>query len=243
MAIKHPKYRIHTRNRNILEKNITVGQLLRYGGYGLAGLALFFIVVMVPFLLGRASVECSQQVVELDSKPLPSLIEKAADSDPAPVQAIEEETPLLEEETPLTPEVPSEDINLDGVYLRNDPRVATTYNAVDIRLVDFTYEDRGADWGTITSLTIEINNDQPKIIIPYTVKTKLYNKYSVPSDWWDDESSVRNKLNIVVPFGSAEITIDTHITFSDFDTAKKIELYLFDEVGKQMAESVDEITV
>ena len=247
MAIKHPKYRIHTRNRNILEKNIKIGELLKYVGYGLGGLALFFIIVMVPFLLGRASVSCDQPVVSLDSKPLPSVIDAAAEAAPAapatPSPAAEETAPLVEEQTPLVAEQPEEAIDPSGTYLRNDPRVATTYTDVDINLIDYKYEKRGADWGTITSLTVEIKNNQPKIIIPYSVKTKIYDKYSAPNDWWDDESSVRDKLNIVVPFGSVQITIDTHITFSNFDTAKKVELYLFDEVGKQMSKKVEEITI
>ena len=109
--------------------------------------------------------------------------------------------------------------------------------------MDFTYDMRGSDWGTIDTVKIMITNNQDQIIIPYTLKMKIYNVGDYASDWWDDEVNLRDHLNIIIPGGYKIIELDTHVSFSESGTKKRFGVYLFDEVGKSMTSRVKEVSI
>lgn len=244
------------KRNNILEKTITVKDLLLYAGYGLGVIVLLFIIVLIPFMIGRASVDCNSLCTESSLNKTAkvsaatSLIneiaeesEEEAETETVEEEVVEEEPEEEPEEEVVEEEVEEEEYDENARYLRTDPRVATSYSDIDIDLLDFDYEMRGADWGTISNVKIIITNNQQKIVIPYTLKMKIYNVGDSASDWWDDEINLRDHLNIIVPGGYKQLTLDSHVSFSETDVKKRLSIHLFDEVGKSMGSRVKEIEI
>ncbi|MBU0461449.1 MAG: hypothetical protein KJ574_02575 [Nanoarchaeota archaeon] len=253
----------------ILDRSITVKDILKYAGYGLLFLAVLFIIVLIPFMIGRASVNCDCKATGSENSlnrtaqvtAATALIDQAAaNSDDSDTDANHNSTSISEEDTPIeedTSDEENEDAETQDIlnetveetydenarYLRTDPRVATTYNDVDIDLLSYEYEIRGMDWGTIDKVKIIMTNNQDKLVLPYTLKLKIYNVGDHPSDWWDDEVNLRDQLNIITPDGYKIVELTTHVSFSNLNDKKRFSLYLFDEVGKEMSSRVKEIEI
>jgi len=240
-------------------KTITVKDLLLYILLGIISLALLFVIIVIPFMVGRASVDCNATLPQEDeNKSLKidaatALINEVANqSEETEEEEIEEE---IEDEVTVEEEPPEEEVeeeieeeteeeyDEDARYLRTDERVATAYTDVEIDMLEFDDEIRGLDWGTINEMKIIITNNQDRIIIPYTLKMKIYNVGDHASDWWDDEVNLRDHLNIIAPDGYKILELDVHVSFSELDEKKRLALYLFDEVGKQMGSKIKEIEI
>jgi hypothetical protein len=248
-------FKPHFRKRSVLDKSISLRDVLIYGGMALLVLAAVALIIVIPFMIGRASVSCPSPTINKSEKvtAATALIANAADIDEEEQEEIVEEIEEEIEEEPIEEEVveeieeeveeETEEYDESIKYLRTDPRVATSYNDVDIDLLDYDYEMRGADWGTINTVKVIITNNQDKIIIPYSLKMKIYNQGDAANNWFDDEKSLRDDLNIIAPGDYKIVELDVHVSFSDIGLEKRFGIYLFDEVGKEMTGRVKEITI
>lgn len=240
-----PHFR-NTHRRSVLDKSISLRDIVIYGGIALLVLAAVFLMIIIPFMIGRASVSCPSPVVNRTEKvnAAIALIDGIAEESKVKQEAIvePEKVPIEEEITKIVKE-PAEEYNESQRYLRTDPRVAISYNDVDVDLLDYDYEMRGADWGTINKVKVIITNNQDKIVIPYTLKMQIFNKGESANNWYDDEKSLRDDINIIAPGDYKIIELDTHVSFSDVGIEKRFGIYIFDEVGKEMTGRVKEITI
>ena len=97
-------HRSHRRS-SVLDKTLTVKDILKYVGYGALFLGVLFLVVIIPFMIGRASMTCHTPTAEIENKSAKvdaatSLIDNIAED-------VEDNSTDIEEEEPE--EVPEEE--------------------------------------------------------------------------------------------------------------------------------------
>jgi len=237
------------RHRRIWDKSLNLKDILFYAGITILGIVLLLVVIGIPYMIGKASVNCaapiesqSNETAQVESAI--SLTKSSAQSPSKQANATIDTKPKVNKSTQTkTPKPKTVQYDETTNYLRTDPRVATKYTNIELDLLSFNHSLRGTNWGTINRINLSLGNKQSQIIIPYNLKIKIYTIGESASDWWDDEINLRKHLNIIPPNSVKSLDLKVHISFSDVNKNKKIMFYLFDEVGKQMAKYSEEIKI
>lgn len=219
---------------SVLDRHISVRDLIIYALYSVGALLLIAILIAVPFYLGRSSAvcDCAEPVITGAASVLQSTtnaytnpvddqenadleIDRSENTDPYDQYAENFADDALE-----TSDVESDEeetqpqILLDGF--------------VELNLEDFEYELRGDDWGTINEVVVNIRNGKNNTLRMTNMNIKIYNVEDTPPAYWDEKIEFIGDDAKIGPGKNVTKTIPVHVSFSKLDTAKVVSFYIHD---------------
>lgn len=248
------------RMSRLLDTEISVRNVLKYGGIVLA----FAIIFVSVFMLGRISADDSpdqpaqkqtqisgqtKQVIKSETAEelTPSVVD-----DPSPVEEIDDSQ---EAEEPLDPVVEdtSRPAPVQEKIPESDPvpppcqnTVAGfdyAYRNVIVDVSNFQRELKGDNWATLSSLKLTVtNNETCTIVNPTKIKLKLNPKFK-GSVWWDEDQFLPESFQHMMPGQTVSEVIAVHASYSDIYSEKDFKLSVFDDYDIAMGTFKSYITL
>lgn len=235
----------------LLDKQVSVGDILKYSGIA----AAFVIVITFVFIMGRLSAidnlaDSTDKITGSSKQTLKSTSvdtsdeEELTDGDNAESEndsSVEVALSADEfDEDPAeyvyeTAPVVSRDIELEEEEepscKAKDAEFDYDYKDVVISVSNFQTEKKGDNWATINSLKLSITNNEDCVIInPTQIKLKLNNK-GKGSTWWDDEVFLSDSFTHIRPGESVTEIVPVHVSYADIYMEKDFKLIVLDDYG------------
>lgn len=221
---------------SVLDRHISVRDLITYSLYSIGALLLIAVFIAIPFYLGRSSAvcECSEDVI---SGAVVSVLQSTAETGAKLVDTDENQEKKdglsgQSEETDLEFQEPEnhtneEDASEESDEKENAPRTLLD-GFVELNLEDFEYELRGDDWGTINKVVVNIRNGKNRTLRMTNMDIKVYNVDDTPAAYWDEKIEFIGDESKIEPGKNVTKTIPVHVSFSKLNTAKIVSFYIHD---------------
>lgn len=211
--------------RHVLEKQVTIGHILKVLSIFLLVILCFGIIFGIPYQLGKASVDCS----------VPQATSSGAKVTTKTAEPVKVEEDLAKKEELVDQKV-EEDAPIETSSNTNSGEV--DYDDVTITYESINFDKRGDDWGTIKEIKITIDNKASSVIDLETLRMQVYNVGDSKPEW--EEFDI-----ILAPIQKGMVittSIPVHSSVSDLDKDKNIILEIRDEdnkIIKELTEKVD----
>ncbi len=245
------------RTNSVLDTSVSVRNMLKFSGIALACIIVFVCI----FMLGRISATDSiTESASSDTHQLSGETKQVVknNSDNTEKESSDESQETEKKETnrsisvvnlsetednekPYEPEivytVATDAYEPEPIVEQCRNKVAIfdhNYTNIAISASNFQRELKGNNWATITSLKLSItNNEKCTIINPTKVKIKM-NPKGKGSVWWDDDVSLSDSFDNMLPGATVTEIIPVHVSYSDIFSEKDFRLTVFDDYDIQM---------
>ncbi|RME77705.1 hypothetical protein D6774_03505 [Candidatus Woesearchaeota archaeon] len=232
--------RVKRKVRHVLEKQITIGSLLRSLGVALLVILCLGIIFGVPYQLGKASVDCAttssdKSDVSTDASSKTSSAKntkntmKEQEKNKQEDKVVAEESLGESDKSSSSQESVSETSGLSSI----------DYDDVSFSLEDITFDKRGEDWGTIREVSILIENQASAPIDIAQLRMRVYGDgESVPE--WEDFDVVLAPIEKGI---TTVKTIPVHYSLTDISQEKTLIIELRDDDNNIMGEITQSVSL